>query len=107
MKRFASVIELIPNKVSDYKNLYLNPWSSVIECLRDNNIGNYSIFVRGNFLFSYLEYFGHNYHSDLKIIASNFRVQKWWSLTDSYQKTVRTVNRGEWWSNVTEIFHMD
>ena len=107
MKRFASIIELIPNKVEDYKNLHLNPWSSVVECLRENNIRNYTIFVRGNFLFSYLEYCGHSYEKDIDSISRNYKVQKWWSLTDSCQKAVKSANRGEWWSNITEIFHMD
>jgi L-rhamnose mutarotase len=107
MRRFASIIELIPNKIKDYKTLHLNPWLSVIECLREHNVRNYSIFVRGSILFSYLEYCGDNYQNDLKIIANNCEVQSWWSLTSSYQKTVNSISRGEWWSNVTEIFHMD
>ena len=72
-----------------------------------NYIKNYSIFIKDNLLFSYLEYHGDNYDADIASIAQDPMTQKWWKETDPCQYPLDTAKEGEWWSPMREVFHID
>ena len=59
--------------------------------MRAANIRNYSIYLRklpdGNhYLFSYMEYVGDDFAGDMKRLAADPEVQRWWKLTDPCQE---------------------
>jgi len=60
VRRYGSVIELLPEKEQLYRELHANVWSDVINATKKAKIRNYNIYVTeiGNkkYLFSYLEY---------------------------------------------------
>ena len=90
VERYGAVIGVKPEKLEHYKQLHANPWSSVNDALKRANIRNYSIYLTqfddGNwYLFSYLEYTGHDFEADMKKIAENSEVQRWWKETDHCQ----------------------
>jgi len=107
MQRFGSIILLKAEKKAEYIKLHAEPWSDVLATLSQHHIKNYSIFLRDDMLFSYLEYHGQDYASDMNSLAGDPVTQEWWALTDPCQAPIPTANDGEWWSEMEEVFHLD
>lgn len=107
MERYASVIELRSEKQAAYRELHLHPWPGVLAALKRAHVSNYSIFVRDGYLFSYLEYEGYDFESDMASVADDPETQRWWELTDPCQRRLSTAAPGEWWAPAEELFHLD
>ncbi|MFD3456315.1 L-rhamnose mutarotase [Streptomyces sp. NPDC058691] len=107
MQRFAAVIRLRPEKEREYRELHAAAWPGVLAALKRANIGNYSIFLRDDLLFSYLEYTGTDYAADTAVIAADPVSRDWWALTDPCQQPLDSVAEGQWWASAEEIFHLD
>jgi L-rhamnose mutarotase len=107
VQRFASVIQLRPEKEEEYRSLHAAAWPEVLHAIAAAGIRNYSIFLLDGLLFSYLEYVGHDYEADMAKLARDEATQRWWKLTDPCQTPVRSAGEGEWWTPATEVFHTD
>lgn len=107
MQRFASVIRLRPELAGYYRALHAEVWPSVLATLQRAHVTNYSIFLRDDTLFSYLEYDGEAYEEDMAMIATDPDTQRWWQLTNPCQEPVETAEKGQWWAPMTEVFHLD
>lgn len=107
MQRFGSVIKLRPEKLAEYKELHANVWPEVLKMIAECNIRNYSIYYKDGFLFSYFEYHGDDFASDMKKMAADPNTQSWWKLTDPCQEPLETRKQGEWWASMEEFFHVD
>ena len=107
MKRYGSVIAIRPEKLEEYKKLHANAWPEVLGMIRKCNSRNYTIFYRHGLLFSYFEYTGTDYATDMAKMAADPVTQDWWKLTDPCQKPVDTAQPGEWWAPTEEVFHLD
>lgn len=107
MKRYAMVIELKREKIDDYKRLHRVVWPEVLDILRQHKVSNYSIFLKDNLLFGYLEYHGDDYAMDMKKVAASEVTQRWWKLTEPCQQPLATRSQDEWWAQMEEVFHMD
>ncbi len=110
--RYARVIRLRPEKLSDYKELHAAVWPSVLRRIKDCHIENYSIYLKelapGQiFLFSYLEYAGTDYEADMIKMAADPETQRWWKETDPCQEPIPLRSGSEWWSPMEEVFHLD
>ena len=44
---------------------------------------------------------------DNKLMASNPKVQEWWSVCGPCQIPDPNRKKGEWWSSMEEVFHHD
>jgi len=106
-RRVASVIRLRPEKEAEYRALHAAAWPGVLATLKAANVSNYSIFLRDGFLFSYLEYEGQDYESDMRQIAGDETTRSWWQLTDPCQQPLDTAGEGERWVDAEEVFHLD
>jgi L-rhamnose mutarotase len=112
MKRYASVIELHPEKLEEYKRLHAAVWPEVLRQIRKSNIRNYSIFLRElpdgkHYLFSYFEYVGSDMDSDTSLMAADPKTQEWWTLCKPLQQPLANRKNGEWWADMEEVFHCD
>ena len=107
MKRHASIIRLRPERESEYRALHRAVWPDVLARIARSNIRNYSIFLRDGFLFSYFEYMGEDFGSDMAAIAADPVTQRWWELTDPCQERMSSAAAGEWWAPMDEVFHSD
>lgn len=107
MKRVAMMIHLKPDKVAEYIKLHVQVWPDVLEILSRHNIKNYSIFLKDNLLFGYLEYHGQDYAADMQQIAAYETTQRWWKLTEPCQEPLSTRKENEWWSIMQEVFHLE
>ena len=65
---------------------------------------NYSIYLRDGLLFSYLEYVGEDYESDMKAVDDDRDTQEWWKLTDPMQAPLPVHPQTEWWANMDLLY---
>jgi L-rhamnose mutarotase len=107
MKRYGSVIGIVPEKLEEYKKLHAAAWPGVLKMIYECNIRNYSIYYKDGYLFSYFEYIGDNYEKDMEKMASDPETQRWWAVCKPCQKPLDTKAEGEWWADMEEVFHTD
>ncbi|MDQ1584058.1 MAG: L-rhamnose mutarotase [Microbacteriaceae bacterium] len=107
VQRFASVIRLVPEKESEYRELHAHAWPGVLAAIAAAGIRNYSIFLRDGLLFSYLEYVGDDYDADMARLSQDEETRRWWTFTDPCQTPVESAVAGEWWAPAVEVFHTD
>ena len=107
--RFGSVIGLKPEMEVLYRELHANAWESVIACLANHHIHNYSIFLTElegkTYLFSYLEYSGNDYEQDMRAVAADPETQRWWRETDPCQNQLPNRQPGANWSEMERVFY--
>ena len=107
MIRMGQVLTVIPEKVDRYKELHSAVWPDVKKMIAECNIKNYTIFLRGGFLFAYFEYHGTDFAADMAKMAADPLTQKWWDECMPCQKPVDFAGKGEWWADMEEVFHQD
>ena len=107
MKRYGQIIGIDIAQKELYLEAHKNCWPDVKKKLTECNIHNYSIFLRGEFLFAYFEYFGEDFDEDMKKMAADPVTQQWWDLVGKAQKPLEDRAEGEWWASMDEVFHMD
>jgi L-rhamnose mutarotase len=106
MKRYGSLIKVRPEKLDEYRKLHEAVWPGVLEMIKLCNIRNYSIYFRDGFLFSYFEYIGEDYDSDMAKMAADPETQRWWDVCKPCQQPLESRKEGEWWSDMEEFFHV-
>lgn len=105
--RMGQVLKVIPEKVGRYKELHTDVWPDVKKKITECNIKNYSIFMRGGYLFAYFEYHGNDFDADMAKMAADPITQEWWKECIPCQQPVDFANKSEWWANMEEVFHQD
>ncbi len=106
-QRYGSVIQVVPEKLDEYKRLHAAVWPSVLKMIAECHISNYSIYYRDGWLFSYFEYDGNDYEADMAKMAADPETQRWWKECGPCQKPLESRAPGEWWASMEEVFHMD
>ena len=107
MKRLAQTIRLRPEHRERYLDLHSAVWPGVEAALRRAHVRNFSIFLHGDVLFSYLEYHGEDFETDMAALDADPVTQEWWKLTDPCQERLPWTREGQWWTEMEEVFHMD
>lgn len=107
MQRIATVIDVVPEKLEEYRRLHAAAWPEVLAALRRANIRNYSIYLKDHTLFSYLEYHGDDWEADMALVAADPVTQRWWALTDPCQQPWPTRQPGEHWARLEPVFLME
>jgi L-rhamnose mutarotase len=105
-RRFAQLIRLKPEKKEYYLELHRNTWPGVLNRIRECNIRNYSIYLHGDLLFAYFEYYGDDFETDMKMMAADPLTQDWWKETAPCQETLSN-DPNSWWLELEEVFHTD
>jgi len=111
-QRYGMVIGLREEKIEEYKRLHAAVWPEVLANIHECNIRNYSIFLRRlpdgkHYLFSYFEYVGDDFETDMEKMAADPKTQEWWSHCGPCQEPLPDRDEGEWWANMEEVFHYD
>jgi L-rhamnose mutarotase len=107
MKRYGSLIKIKPKKLEEYKKIHADIWPEVTRMITECNITNYSIYHKDGFLFSYFEYIGEDFKSDMAKMSADPITQKWWAICMPMQEPLETRKEGEWWAEMEEVFHQD
>lgn len=105
MKRIGRIVKLKPQMRRRYIELHANPWPEVTKAIRDCGIRNFSIYVKGDLLFSYFEYIGDAYQEDMQRL--NLLTAGWLKETDQCQEPVAEAGADELWSVMEEIFYQE
>ena len=99
--------EITPLSIEEYKKLHAAVWPDVLKMIKHCNISNYSIYLKDNLLFSYFEYTGDDFESDMDKMAADPVTQQWWDVCMPCQQPLETRKEGEWWADMEEVFHCD
>lgn len=107
MKRCGEIIKIKPEGLEKYKAYHANPLPGVNEMIKECNIQNYSIYQRGNYMFSYYEYVGEDFETDMARMAADPVIQEWWDLVKPLMQPLEDKKEGEFWSAMEEVYHLD
>jgi L-rhamnose mutarotase len=112
MKRYGMVVGLKEEKLAEYKKLHAAVWPGVLKMIQECHIRNYSIYLHRlddgqYYLFSYFEYVGDDFETDMAKMAADPTTRKWWEHCKPCQKPIRARTEGEWWAEMEEVFHCD
>jgi len=86
MKRFGFKMKLIPGFRDEYRKRHGEIWPELVKMLKDQGIGNYSIFYdeETSTLFAYQEQSGESSSQDL---GTEEIVKKWWKYMADIMET--------------------
>jgi len=102
VQRYGSVIGLKPEKELYYRELHAEVWGAIKDRLAKSHIRNYSIYITElegkKYLFSYFEYHGDDFQSDMAAIAADPETQRWWQETDPCQIPLLNRAKGDNWT---------
>ncbi len=108
VRRFGPVIGLNPETEKYYRELHADVWPGILDRIKASNIRNYSIYtteIEGRkYLFSYFEYVGEDFEADMKAMADDPEMQRWWKETDPCQIQLPTRKAGAHWSEMEMVF---
>lgn len=107
MMRIGQMIKITQEGLQAYKDYHAAPLPGVNEMIKECGIQNYSIYHRGDYLFSYFEYVGEDYEADMKKMAADPTTQKWWDLVKPLMEPLPDKLEGEFWSDMEEVYHLD
>ena len=89
LERYAQITGIHPDKIAYYKELHAAVWPEILKQIKACNIQNYSIYLKEidskHFLFSYFEYTGIDFETDMKKMAEDETTQRWWKETNPTQ----------------------
>ena len=103
VEQYGMAIGIRPEMIESYTFLHKYTWPEVLAKISEGNIQNYSIYITElgelHYLFSYFEYVGFDFESDMKMIDSDPATIAWMKFTDEVcQVPLSTRKEGEWWA---------
>jgi L-rhamnose mutarotase len=101
------VLRVRPEAIENYKRYHASVWPEVLKTIKECNIENYSIYLKDDLLFGYMEYHGVDYKADMAKMAADPKTQEWWRIMEPMQDPLPTRLPGEWWAQMEEVFHLD
>ena len=107
MQRLGMVLRIKPEALESYKKYHAAVWPEVLKTITACNIRNYSIYLKDDLLFGYMEYHGTDRAADWAKMAADPKTQEWWAIMEPMQQPLSTRQPGEWWAEMEEVFHHD
>jgi len=105
-ERYAMAVRLKAEKKEFYLKNHQNVWPEILEELKKIKVKNYSIFLKEDFMFGYLEYDGNNFNEDMAKMASIEIVDKWTKLMVDCFNPFPNNDENDSWVMMDEIFYM-
>ena len=105
MKRIGQMIKIKPEGKEAYIRWHANPLPGVNEMIKECNIQNYSIYCRGDYMFSYFEYVGEDFDADMAKMAEDPITQDWWTHTHPCFEEFAISPESEFYHDMKPIFY--
>ena len=105
-ERYAMAVKLKDEKKNFYLKNHQNVWPEILDELKKIKIKNYSIFLKEDFMFGYLEYEGDNFDEDMTKMAKIPIVDKWTKLMIDCFNPFPNNEDNDSWVMMDEIFYM-
>ena len=106
-QRYGMAVRLKDEKREYYIENHANVWPEVLEKLKKINIKNYSIFLKEDFMFGYLEYDGDNFDADMGQMQNIPIVDKWTKLMIDCFNPFPNNEDNNSWTMMDQIFFME
>ncbi len=89
-RKFGKVIGIKENRIDEYRKLHSDTHPGVRAFISEACIENFSIYIQRfeegkYYLFSYFEYTGDDYNSDMARMAEQPDIKSWLAVTDPMQ----------------------
>ena len=107
IERYAMAVRLKGEKKDFYLKNHQNVWPEVLSELKKIKIKNYSIFLKEDFMFGYLEYEGDNFDADMVEMEKIPIVDKWTKLMVDCFNPFPNNEENNSWVMMDEIFYME
>ena len=107
VKRYAMAVRLKEDKRDFYLKNHQNVWPEVLTELKKIKVKNYSIFLKEDFMFGYLEYEGDNFEQDMAEMVKNPVVAKWEKLMINCFNPFPGNEDNDSWAMMDEIFYLE
>lgn len=106
-KRYAMAVRLKEEKRDYYIENHANVWPEVLSELKKIKVKNYSIFLKEDFMFGYLEYDGDNFEQDMVEMQKIPIVEKWTNLMINCFNPFPGNDENNSWVMMDEIFYLE
>ena len=108
-RRFGQTLRIRPECFDEYRRQHAHVWPEILDALRAAGVRNYSIFHHEGRLFGYFEYVGPDaeFAARMERLARAPRMREWWDSMEPMQIPDERRAPGEWWSTMSEVFHLD
>ena len=107
IQRYGMAVRLKDEKRQYYIDNHANVWPEVLEELKKINVQNYSIFLKEDFMFGYLEYTGNDFDADMGKMQQIPIVDKWTKLMIDCFNPFPNNDDNESWVMMDLIFFME
>ena len=107
IQRYGMAVRLKDEKRQYYIDNHANVWPEVLEELKKINVQNYSIFLKEDFMFGYLEYAGNDFDGDMGKMQHIPIVDKWTKLMIDCFNPFPNNDDNESWVMMDQIFFME
>ena len=106
-QRYAMAVRLKDEKKEYYIENHANVWPEILSELKKIKIKNYSIYLKEDFMFGYLEYDGDNFDQDMAEMQKIPIVGKWTNLMIDCFNPFPNNEKNNSWVMMDEIFYME
>ena len=107
IQRYGMAVRLQDDKRQFYIDNHANPWPEVIQELKKFKVQNYSIFLKEDFMFGYLEYTGNDFDVDMAKMEEIPIIKKWTKLMIDCFNPFPNNKDNESWVMMDQIFFME
>ena len=104
IQRYGMAVRLKDEKRQYYIDNHANVWPEVLEELKKINVQNYSIFLKEDFMFGYLEYTGNDFDGDMGKMRQIPIVDKWTKLMIDCFNPFPNNDDNDSWVMMDQIF---
>lgn len=111
VRRYASFVELLPEKERLYRELHADVWPEIVAALKRAHIQNYHIWVQTigdkKYVYRAFEYTGDDPAADFAAVSNDPIVrEKWWPLTDPCMRAVDGGLGGDVWRDAELVMFL-
>ena len=106
-ERYAMAVRLKDEKREYYIENHANVWPEILSELKKIKVKKYSIYLKEDFMFGYLEYDGDNFDQDMAAMENIPFVEKWTNLMIDCFNPFPNNEDNNSWVMMDEIFYME